>query len=99
MSFVAASLRILAGPILWILHFAAIYGSTAVACARAAPRLVPWAVGIATLAAGAACMWIVLRESGPRGFEPWITVGLAGIALVAIVWEAVPVLVVAPCAR
>lgn len=91
-------LRMLAGVAIWALHFAAIYGFTAVACARRLPGPVPLAVAFATLVAAAACALIVIAElRKPQGFESWMTGGLAAVALLAIVWEAVPVVVVTPC--
>ncbi len=93
-----ARLRMLAGVAIWALHFAAIYGFTAVACARRLPALVPLAVVLATLVAAGMCALIVVAElRKPEGFESWMTGGLAAIALLAIVWEAVPVVVVTPC--
>lgn len=99
MSFAAASLRMFAGPIVWALHFTVIYGFTGIACARGLAGTVPWGVGLATLAAGSVCLLIVVRElRGEQGFRSWMTAGLAGFALLAILWETLPVLVVAPCA-
>lgn len=93
-----ARLRMLAGVVIWALHFAAIYGFTAVACARRLPGPVPLAVALATVVGAAACALIVISELRNRqGFESWMTLGLAAIALLAIVWEALPALVVTPC--
>jgi hypothetical protein len=89
-------LRISAGAIVWALHFAAIYGVTALACARNLPGLVPWAVGIATaLAAAAAVALIAVRTPD---FAGWVASGVAALALLAILWEAASVLVVPACA-
>lgn len=93
-----ARLRMLAGVVIWALHFAAIYGFTAIACARRLPASVPLAVALATVVGAGACALIVISEMRHRqGFESWMTLGLAAIALLAIVWEAVPALVVTPC--
>lgn len=93
-----ARLRIVSGIGVWALHFAAIYGYTAVACARNLPGTVPWAIALATLAGAIACLLIAGAELRRwREFESWMTVGLAAAALLAIVWEALPVLVVPPC--
>lgn len=98
MSFVPTTLRMSAGVIVWALHFAAIYGLTALACARGAPSLVPWVIGAATAGAGLACVAIMAFALGRRAqFESWIAVGVAALALVAIVWEAFPMLVMTPC--
>jgi hypothetical protein len=42
------------GPALWALHFAALYGFTALACARGFAGAVPWVIAAATLAIAAA---------------------------------------------
>ncbi|MCK0509874.1 hypothetical protein [Aromatoleum buckelii] len=98
MNFVATSLRLSAGVIVWALHFSVIYGLSALACARSAPQAVPWVIGVATLVAIGACVAIIVRELGQGpGFEPWLAAGLAVLALLAILWEALPVLMVAPC--
>lgn len=99
MSFARTALSLSAGPITWALHFAAIYGFTGVACARGLATAVPWAIGIATLAAGAACVAIVVAGMRRREeFEAWLSASLAGLALLAIAWEALTVLLVRPCA-
>ncbi|KON81421.1 hypothetical protein PA01_07210 [Azoarcus sp. PA01] len=98
MSFVASSLRLSAGVIVWALHFSVIYGLTALACARAAAQAVPWVIGAATLVASGVCVAIIVRELGRGpGFESWLAAGLAVLALLAVLWEALPVLMVAPC--
>lgn len=98
MSFASTVLRIASGPMAWILHFAAIYGATAVACARGMPQVVPWAIGLATVVAVAACA-VSLAVQWPRRaeFESWLGVGLAGTSLAAILLQATPVLVVPIC--
>jgi hypothetical protein len=91
-------LRISSGAIVWALHFAAIYGITALACARGVPATVPWVIGIATalaVAVAAACVVLGMRAAG---FAGWLTAAVAGLALIAIVWEAVPVFAVPACA-
>lgn len=99
MSFLAACLRISSGPLVWALHFAAIYGFAALACARGLAAGIPWVVALSTLAAAAACIHVLGREMkrGDR-FVSWLGSGLAAFALLAIVWEATPILVVKPCA-
>lgn len=99
MSFARESLRVFAGVIVWALHFTAIYAFTSLACTRGMPDAVAWGIGGATLAAVAACGWI-LRAALRRtpAFDAWLTAGIAAMALLAIVWEALPVLMVTPCA-
>jgi hypothetical protein len=95
--FAATALGMSAGIVVWAAHFAAIYGVTAVACARGLPQLVAPAVGWATCAAVAALVVILVRGYRRRHvFEQWLGASLAALALVAVVWEAMPVLVVVP---
>ena len=99
MRFARTALRLAAGPIAWALHLAAIYGFTGVACARGLAGAVPWAIGAATLAAGAACLAIVVTGLRRRDeFESWLSAALGGLALLAIAWEALTALLVRPCA-
>ena len=98
-SLAAASLRLGFPVIVWGLHFGTIYALTALACARAAPQTVPWTIGVATLAATALLVATIVRQWPRRSdFIRWLTAALAAAALVGIVWEALPVLLVPPCA-
>ena len=99
MSSAAASLRIGFPVIVWGLHFGTVYALTALACARAAPQMVPWTIGIATLVAALLLVVTILRQWPQRSdFNAWLTGALAAAALVAVAWEALPVLLVPPCA-
>jgi hypothetical protein len=91
-------LRISSGAIVWSLHFAAIYGITALACARGLPTAVPWTIGIATAFAVLAAVVLIVLGVRAAGFAGWMTAAVAGLALIAIVWEAAPVFVVPACA-
>jgi hypothetical protein len=92
------ALWIASGVIVWALHFTAVYGFTALACARGFPRAVPWAIGAATLAAAAVAIAIIaMAYSKRRDFADGIAAGVAAFALLAIVWEALPVLIVPAC--
>jgi hypothetical protein len=96
---VRRALWLAAAVIVWAAHFLAIYGFTGLACERGFGHAVPWAVGGATLVAAAAVVAILLR--GLRGigdFEHALSAGLAAFALLAILWEGLAVLMVAPCA-
>jgi hypothetical protein len=90
------ALRIAYGPLLWALHLTALYGFTALACARGFAHAVPWVIAVATLVLGAAAALLMLRFSKPQ-FMDWLTAALAALSLVAIVWQALPVLLVSPC--
>ncbi len=69
--------------------------------------VVPWVIGTATLAATAATLVVIglavrdARSSTSRNnmlsFVPWMTAALGGLALMAILWEALPVLLVPAC--
>ena len=97
-AFTRTALRVGAGGIAWALHFAAVYGATALACARGASGLVPWTIGAATLLAMVACAWIARAGWQRRGdFESWLSATLAAVAFFAIALQAFPVLMVTPC--
>jgi hypothetical protein len=85
--------------VIWALHFGAIYGATGVACARGAPQAAVVAVGVATLLAAVLLLVVVVRAWARRvRFEAWIAAALGGFALLGVLWEAVPVLIVEACA-
>ena len=99
MTFTAAAMRISSGVIVWAVHFAVIYGITAIACARDFPRAVPWTVAIATFAAVLAITLIVAHGYRQRGdFTGWMSAGVAAAALIAIVFEGFAGLAVPACA-
>jgi hypothetical protein len=86
------------GVLLWALHFALVYGFTGLACARGWLGGIPWFVGIATLAAGAAAAFVILRGLPRRAeFVDGIALGLAAFALVAILWEGLSIAMVPAC--
>lgn len=102
-------LLLLAGPVVWAVHFLAIYGFTGVVCARPVAHpgwlgigLGSWGVGLAGLVAIAAlAAWLRMR---PRTEEPhnsrfvrWVSVGLGLLAVVAIVWETLSIFLVPGC--
>lgn len=98
MPFVATALRMSSGAIVWAVHFAVIYGYTGLACARGWADTVPWVLGIATAAAVLATLLIIASGYRDRArFESWMTYAIGGAALVAIAWEALPVLIVTTC--
>jgi hypothetical protein len=82
----AALLRMSSGVIVWALHFTAIYGFTALACARGFGASAPWVVGALTLLAAAAAIGIIVTHLSSE-FSRWISAAVAGAALIAIVWE------------
>jgi hypothetical protein len=91
-------IRISFGVMVWALHFGAIYGITALACARSVPQVIPWTIGIATAFAVVAAAVLIVLGLRAAGFAGWMTAAVAGLALIAIIWEAVTVFVVPACA-
>ena len=91
-------LRMSSGVIVWALHFTAIYGFTALACARGFGASAPLVVGAATLVAAAAAIFIIIRNFSSE-FSRWVSAAVAGAALVAILWEGLSAFMVGnPCA-
>jgi hypothetical protein len=98
--FIVTTLRMGGGAMIWAAHFAVIYGLTALACARGFAALVAPAVMVGTLLALTAIALTLspaLRGRRAFAFEHTIAVGVAGLAAVAIVLEAVPVILIPAC--
>ena len=105
--FVRAATMSSAGAVVWAAHFVVIYGYTGLACARrfepwgkSLVALVPWVVATATLIACAAAVMLIvrtLRADAPMDFTHWIGAGVASLALLAMLLEAVPVLLLPAC--
>ena len=102
-------LLLFAGPIVWGLHFLSIYGFTGMACARpvggAQGLGLSWQ-GWAVIAAGAvaagvlvACLRARPRSNLVHNREFLRVTGLAlnGLALLAIVWETLAVVLLPGC--
>ena len=87
------ALWITSGIVVWALHFTVIYGFAAIACARGFAAAVPWAVGAATTVAALLAVVIMVRSYARRSeFVHWMAASLAALSLVAILFEAAPVL-------
>ena len=91
-----SALRIVYGPALWFLHFGAVYGFTALACARGFPHAVPWVIAVLTVVLAAASAVLLLTSK--KDFVGWLTAALGAFALAAILLQALPALLVPPCA-
>lgn len=101
--------RLLSGtlPLLvWSFHFAFTYGLAAFQCTPAGLR--PGGpdralLGVVTAVAIGACAWLAWRARGvparrDAGVLDWSRLVLAVLALVAVAWSGVPLLLVACCA-
>lgn len=76
------------GVVVWGLHFAAVYGLTALACARGHADSIPWIIGVSALAAGAVTVAILVKGYlGRAAFIDWMTGSVAAFALIGIVYE------------
>jgi hypothetical protein len=94
MTFTAAALRISSGVMVWAVHFAVLYGVTALACARGFPQAVPWTIALATALAAAAALAIIVAGYRRRAeFIAWLSAAVAAFALLAIVFESLALLV------
>lgn len=86
------------GVAIWALHFGAIYGLTGLACARGWQEMVPAGIALATVVAFLLALAVLVVGWRRRAqFESWMAAGIAALALVAIAWEAIPVLMVPLC--
>lgn len=109
-TFTRSFLLLFSGAIVWAVHFAVIYGVTGMMCARPAMRgewlgvgIVAWCVGLASLIAVAALAvlhsgswrrWLQGREIS---FERKTAASVALFAILAIIWETLPVAMVPEC--
>lgn len=105
--FIRTTMLMAAGPAVWALHFLIIYAFAALACARGFAHATPWVIGGTTAVAVTALIAIIVRalaraRQGPLSGEPqrfpyWSACGFAALALLAIAWETLPVLLLQPC--
>ncbi|OGB21206.1 MAG: hypothetical protein A3I66_02425 [Burkholderiales bacterium RIFCSPLOWO2_02_FULL_57_36] len=99
------------GPLIWAVHFVAIYGFIGIVCARPAMNLVWLGIGIATwgvigagFAAIAAIAAVYLRikprDAAPdnRSFIRWMSLTLSLLSAIAVVWETMAIFLVPACA-
>ena len=92
--------------IVWILHFAFVYGTAAAQCSPAGlraggpDRLLLGAVTVAAIAFCAVLAWRARKvPSSPHaGLLDWTRLVLAALATVALAWNGLPLLLVAGCA-
>jgi len=98
----------LSGPLIWALHFSLLYAAQTLICTTAGATpvgLMMPVVVIATAAACAALAYIALRhrnvvqpndQDGAK-FLRGTTWMLAGLSLLAVLWSALPTLLMASC--
>jgi hypothetical protein len=110
-SFLAVLLSMLAGAVIWAIHFTIVYGFTSVACARGlGTDLVPLTIFVATGVAALAAAVVMVSSLRPvasgapdsdqasvADFIRWVTAAIAGLALVVIVLEGLTAALVPPC--
>jgi hypothetical protein len=108
-TFTRSFLLLFCGPIVWAVHFLAIYGFTGVMCAR--PRwqqmewlgyaIVRWGVVAAGLLAAAGIAAFLVQARRPEllaaGIPARMASGLGWLALLAIAWETAAAFVVPAC--
>lgn len=104
-------LLLFAGPLVWAVHFVAMYGFAGVVCARPGAAQAQWlgihvlvwgvcALGAAALAALAGCYALAPRTGEPdnRHFVRRTSRGLLLLAGVAVLWETFAVFILPACA-
>jgi hypothetical protein len=108
--FIRNLLLMFTGPLIWAAHFISIYGFNGVLCARPhwniaweGMRLSSWGILGAAVIAVLAITVILLRvhphdmTDDNREFTLWMSLVLSLLAMVAVVWETVPVLLLPAC--
>ena len=101
----------LAGPIIWAMHFLFIYSVNGIACARPALHgawlgvpVSAWIIVVASVLALAAMTLIFFRlrtrvctAGATPGFLPWVAGTLSLLSGLAVVWETMPVMLLPSC--
>jgi len=103
-------LYLIAGPLIWLAHFLFIYIVNALACARSALTglwlglpVSSWIIvagSVAALAGMALAAWrqhARVRAQRAPPFHAWLCAALCGLSAVAVVWETLPVFLMAAC--
>jgi len=103
--FAGATFYLLGGLIVWGVRFLGVYIFAAVACARGAAEAVPAVVVVSALAGSTICVALIVysvrrmraaAEENSR-FIHVIAALVAGISILAMAWEIVPVLIIPVC--
>lgn len=86
---------------LWAAHFTVIYGFTSLACARQMSSAVPWVAGAASAAAllvlAAIAVPAGIRVSRTASLPDCLALGLGGLAMIAVIWEASSLIWIPAC--
>lgn len=108
--FTRAFLLLLSGPLIWVAHLLLIYVFTALACARQFAHVQWLGVGVVTLFIGVPTVaalggMAALQAKQPpaeiapdsAGFVRWTNMALSGLSALAVVWQALPAMIVPAC--
>lgn len=92
-------LLIFAGPVIWFAHFSFIYGAQTLSCLgpNADTRLI-LSYALATLLTLAALGVFAAINMRKTGFLPRAGLALALLAIPAVIWTAIPALLLPACA-
>jgi hypothetical protein len=104
---IAEALFWLAGPVVWAAHFVVMYGAHALICARmetSAMNLWPTVAASATAPALLALAGLIVARARSRApsngrttFARDLTIALAALSLLGVLWVALPATVMPPC--
>lgn len=108
--FTRRMLLLFSAPIIWAMHFLAVYGFTGILCARPALQqtwlgigAMVWGIGLASAVAVAAIAaihrhsWRACRQNSGPDFIAGTGAALGLLSVIAVVWETLPLFLVPPC--
>jgi len=102
-------LWIMIGPAIWAAHLFLLYAAETLICISASPSQRIMLVTTATLTGGALCALAAAAYAnrpraktlaaafGERNFEPFLSMTLAGMSAIAVIWTALPALALRVC--
>jgi hypothetical protein len=97
--FAGPMLRAIGGMLIWAAHFGFLYGFAGLACARGFGVSLPLAIAAATVLALAASAWLLVEavRAGLQDFLDWLAATGTALAIVAILWQTLPILLAPRC--